>query len=151
VLRDHGVESDLFITQNDGTLMAVEYARKYPVFTIASGPTNSLRGAAFLSGLSDALVVDVGGTTTDVGILLKGFPRESTSAMEIGGVRTNFRMPDLISIGLGGGSLIRTDNGSCTVGPDSVGYKITSEALIFGGKTLTATDAAVAAGLADLG
>lgn len=151
VLQDHGVKADLFITQNDGTLMAVDYARKYPVFTIASGPTNSLRGAAFLSGMSDALVVDVGGTTTDVGILKQGFPRESTTAMEIGGVRTNFRMPDLIAIGLGGGSLVRREDETYRVGPDSVGYRITEDALIFGGKTLTATDIAVAAGLADLG
>ena len=151
VLQDHGVKADLFITQNDGTLMAVDYARKYPVFTIASGPTNSLRGAAFLSGMGDALVVDVGGTTTDVGILKQGFPRESTTAMEIGGVRTNFRMPDLIAIGLGGGSLVRREDETYRVGPDSVGYRITEDALIFGGKTLTATDIAVAAGLADLG
>jgi N-methylhydantoinase A/oxoprolinase/acetone carboxylase beta subunit len=101
--------------------------------------------------MSDALVVDVGGTTTDVGILKQGFPRESTTAMEIGGVRTNFRMPDLIAIGLGGGSLVRSKDGAIVVGPDSVGYKITEEALIFGGKTLTATDVAVAAGLTDLG
>jgi N-methylhydantoinase A/oxoprolinase/acetone carboxylase beta subunit len=151
VLRGHGIKADLFITQNDGTLMAVEYARKYPVLTIASGPTNSLRGAAFLSGLSDAIVVDVGGTTTDVGILTKGFPRESSSAVHVGGVRTNFRMPDLIAIGLGGGSLVKCSKGACTVGPESVGYRITQEALVFGGKILTATDIAVAAGLAELG
>jgi N-methylhydantoinase A/oxoprolinase/acetone carboxylase beta subunit len=101
--------------------------------------------------MGDALVVDVGGTTTDVGILKQGFPRESTTAMEIGGVRTNFRMPDLIAIGLGGGSLVRREDETYRVGPDSVGYRITEDALIFGGKTLTATDIAVAAGLADLG
>jgi len=151
VLRDHGIKADLFITQNDGTLMSVDYARRYPVFTIASGPTNSLRGAAFLSGLSDAIVVDVGGTTTDVGILKNGFPRESTTAVEIGGVKTNFRMPDLISIGLGGGSLVRYENGNLMVGPESVGYRIIEEALIFGGEKVTATDIAVASGLAELG
>jgi N-methylhydantoinase A/oxoprolinase/acetone carboxylase beta subunit len=151
VLKDHGIHTDLFITQNDGTLMSVDYACKYPVFTIASGPTNSLRGAAFLSGLSDAIVVDVGGTTTDVGILKSGFPRESTTVFEIGGVRTNFRMPDLIAIGLGGGSLVKNDKGSVTVGPESVGYRITEEALVFGGNTLTATDCAVSSGLATLG
>ena len=151
VLKEHGIHTDLFITQNDGTLMSVDYACKYPVFTIASGPTNSLRGAAFLSGLSDAIVVDVGGTTTDVGILKNGFPRESTTVIEIGGVRTNFRMPDLIAIGLGGGSLVKQDGDSVTVGPESVGYRITQEALVFGGKTLTATDCAVATGLAGLG
>jgi N-methylhydantoinase A/oxoprolinase/acetone carboxylase beta subunit len=151
VLKDHGIHTDLFITQNDGTLMSVDYACTYPVFTIASGPTNSLRGAAFLSGLSDAIVVDVGGTTTDVGILKNGFPRESTTVIELGGVRTNFRMPDLIAIGLGGGSRVEKKGASVNVGPESVGYRITQEALVFGGNTLTATDCAVAAGLAHIG
>ncbi len=153
VLKQHGIHAELFITQNDGTLMSIEYAKKYPVLTIASGPTNSLRGAAFLSGLKEAIVVDVGGTTTDVGILTRGFPRESSSAVEIGGVRTNFRMPDLVSIGLGGGSLItaKEGNGSVSVGPESVGYRITREALVFGGTTITATDIAVAAGMANIG
>ena len=77
------------------------------MLTFASGPTNSMRGAAFLSGVSDAIVVDIGGTTSDVGVLHHGFPREAAVAVEIGGVRTNFRMPDVFSIGLGGGSLVR--------------------------------------------
>jgi N-methylhydantoinase A/oxoprolinase/acetone carboxylase beta subunit len=151
ILQNFRVNADLFITQNDGTLMSVDYARKYPVFTIASGPTNSLRGAAFLSGLTDCLVIDVGGTTTDVGLLRHGFPRESTMAVEIGGVRTNFRMPDLISIGLGGGSWVQSVPSGVKVGPNSVGYNITKEALVFGGSTLTATDVAVAEGKYDLG
>ncbi len=150
-LGKHGISADLFITQNDGTLMSVEYAMRYPVLTVASGPTNSLRGAAYLSGISDGIVVDVGGTTTDVGVLSKGFPRESSAAADVGGVRTNFRMPDLISIGLGGGSLVHLESTPITVGPRSVGYRIGSEALVFGGSTLTASDIAVAAGLADMG
>jgi N-methylhydantoinase A/oxoprolinase/acetone carboxylase beta subunit len=151
VLAGHGIRAELFITQNDGTLMSIEYARRYPVLTIASGPTNSLRGAAFLSGLKNAIVVDVGGTTTDVGVLTGGFPRESSSAVQMGGVRTNFRMPDLVSIGLGGGSLVDLGRTPPVVGPRSVGFRITTEALVFGGKTLTATDAAVAGGRASLG
>lgn len=153
VLARHGVSADLFITQNDGTLMAIEYAKRYPVLTIASGPTNSLRGAAFLSGESDAIVVDIGGTTSDVGVLKKSFPRESGSAVEIGGVKTNFRMPDLVAVGLGGGSIVREDGASdrVQIGPDSVGFRINTEALVFGGSTLTATDIAVDAGMAELG
>ncbi len=150
-LAKRGVKAELFITQNDGTLMSIEYAKRYPVLTIASGPTNSLRGAAYLSKTLDAVVVDVGGTTTDIGVLRKGFPRESSSAVEMGGVRTNFRMPDLVSIGLGGGSLVDPDADPVSVGPRSVGYRIVSEALVFGGRTLTASDVAVAAGLANLG
>jgi N-methylhydantoinase A/oxoprolinase/acetone carboxylase beta subunit len=94
-------------------------------------------------------VVDVGGTSTDVGQLRRGFPREANSVVEIGEVRTLFRMPDLLSIGLGGGSIVRQE--PLRLGPDSVGYRLRDEALVFGGATLTATDAAVAAGVATIG
>ena len=115
---------------------------RYPVLAFASGPTNSMRGAAFLSGMADALVADVGGTTTDIGCIVGGFPREANNAVEVGGVRTLFRMPDLLSIGLGGGSIV-SDAGR-SVGPSSVGYRIGKEALVFGGPVLTATDVGVA-------
>ena len=130
----------VYLGQNDGTLMSVDYAKRYPIFTIACGPTNSIRGASFLTQEKDAVVVDIGGTTTD----------ESMVAVEIGDVRTNFRMPDLVSVGLGGGSLVRQlEDGSMTVGPDSVGYLVTKKARCFGGDTLTATDIVVAKGLAE--
>ncbi|MBE0069779.1 hydantoinase/oxoprolinase N-terminal domain-containing protein [Thermoanaerobacterium thermosaccharolyticum] len=149
--REGIINAKIFLCQNDGTLMSREYAMRYPILTIACGPTNSIRGAAFLSNFDNAMVLDVGGTTSDVGILNQGFPRESSIAVEIGGVRTNFRMPDLISIGLGGGTIIREDNGEIKIGPNSVGYRITEEALVFGGKTITATDIIVRLGLADIG
>jgi N-methylhydantoinase A/oxoprolinase/acetone carboxylase beta subunit len=145
------ISAPFYISQNDGTLMTAEFAEQYPVLTFASGPTNSMRGAAFLSGVGDAVVVDVGGTTSDVGVLKNGFPREASTEVEIGSVRTNFRMPDIVSFGLGGGSIVRQDDGEITVGPDSVGYELTSRGLVFGGDTLTATDIAVAAGRADVG
>ena len=103
------ITAPFYISQNDGTLMNADFATDYPVLTFASGPTNSMRGAAFLSGLKDAIVIDVGGTTTDVGVLQHGFPRVAALAVSIGGVRTNFRMPDTLSIGLGGGSLVQTE------------------------------------------
>jgi N-methylhydantoinase A/oxoprolinase/acetone carboxylase beta subunit len=148
-IAELGITAPLYLTQNDGTLMSADFAEQYPVLTFASGPTNSMRGAAFLSGLQDAMVVDVGGTTSDVGALTHGFPREASVAVDIGGVRTNFRMPDVLSFGLGGGSLVKDD--PLRVGPQSVGYRITKEALVFGGDTLTTTDVAVAAGVADIG
>jgi N-methylhydantoinase A/oxoprolinase/acetone carboxylase beta subunit len=148
-LLELGIAAPVFLSQNDGTLMAADFARRYPVLTFASGPTNSMRGAAYLSGLRDAVVVDVGGTTADVGVLTAGFPREASLAVSVGGVRTNFRMPDLLSIGLGGGSIVR--DGPLRIGPDSVGYRLTQEAIVFGGTTFTATDAAVAAGAASIG
>jgi N-methylhydantoinase A/oxoprolinase/acetone carboxylase beta subunit len=146
-----GIKGRFFLTQNDGTLMDAAFAERFPVLTFASGPTNSMRGAAFLSGVKDAIVVDIGGTTSDVGSLTKGFPRQATVAVEVGGVRTNFRMPDVFSIGLGGGSLVVDGDKGVTVGPRSVGYRIITEALIFGGQTLTTSDIIVAAGKADLG
>lgn len=150
-LAELGITAPVYLSQNDGTLMAVDYAERYPVATFASGPTNSMRGAAFLSGIGDCAVVDVGGTTSDVGVLQHGFPREASVAVEIGGVRTNFRMPDVFSMGLGGGSIVRRDGGALTIGPDSVGYELTERALVFGGDTLTATDIAVSGGLAAIG
>ena len=149
-LAHHGIDAPFYISQNDGSLMSAAAVEQYPVLTFASGPTNSMRGAAYLSDAKDAVVVDIGGTTTDIGVLTNGFPRESAIASDVGGVRTNFRMPDIISLGLGGGSLIHHD-GPMAVGPDSVGYRLAEQSLVFGGETLTATDIAVAAGQADIG
>jgi N-methylhydantoinase A/oxoprolinase/acetone carboxylase beta subunit len=145
-LRENGIQADSYITQNDGTLMTSAQALEMPVLSLGSGPTNSMRGACSLAGLSDAIVVDVGGTSTDVGILVDGFPRESAAAVYVGGVRTNFRMPDLISMGLGGGTIVRADRTGVSVGPDSVGYRVTQEALVSGGDTLTLSDISVAGG-----
>ena len=147
----------VFITQNDGTILLASAASKLPIRTFSSGPTNSMRGAAFLTqnGTQESMmVVDIGGTTTDVGLLLaNGFPRQAAAFSEISGVRTNFSYPDVRSIGLGGGSIVRkSHDGTLTVGPDSVGYRLTEEALVFGGKTPTATDYTVLAGpKADIG
>jgi N-methylhydantoinase A/oxoprolinase/acetone carboxylase beta subunit len=143
------VPSALFISQNDGTVMRAEQASELPVFTLASGPTNSLRGAARLTGVDDAIVCDVGGTTTDVGRLRTGYPQLAGLDLEVAGVRTNFRMPDLCSVGVGGGSLVDASTG--VVGPRSVGFALTAEALVFGGPTLTLTDVAVAAGRVAIG
>ncbi|TCO44715.1 hydantoinase/oxoprolinase N-terminal domain-containing protein [Actinocrispum wychmicini] len=146
-LRGAGITAPLLLSQNDGTVMDVEYARRFPVATFASGPTNSMRGAAFLAGLADCAVVDVGGTTADIGIVSDGFPRETGAVTELAGVRTNFRMPDLHSLGIGGGTLVRGN----AFGPDSVGYELTERAIVFGGTELTLTDLAVAAGMIELG
>jgi N-methylhydantoinase A/oxoprolinase/acetone carboxylase beta subunit len=146
-----GLECPLYLSQNDGTLMDAERAQRFPVLSFASGPTNSMRGAAFLSGHQNAIVLDVGGTTTDVGLLQSGFPRQASTTVDIGGVRTNFRMPDVFSIGLGGGSIVRERDGLPEVGPQSVGYEIAHRARVFGGDVLTATDIAVAAKRAVVG
>ena len=149
-LADAGFDpgTRFFLTQNDGTLLDIETASRLPVLTFASGPTNSMRGAALLGGIADGLVVDVGGTTADFGALVSGYPRQANAAVQVGGVRTLFQLPDLLSIGLGGGSRVRRPGGDgpMTIGPDSVGQRLTTEALAFGGAVATVTDAAIAAG-----
>ncbi|KAJ4197675.1 hypothetical protein NW755_000372 [Fusarium falciforme] len=147
-IRRLGMKCPIFISQNDGTVLSGDLAARLPIRTFSSGPTNSMRGAAFLvqGELNEAMmVVDIGGTTTDVGLLLEtGFPRQQAAYNDLSGVRMNFSCPDIKSIGLGGGSIVRKDSG-VSVGPDSVGYKLTQEAVVFGGKVLTSTDCAVLA------
>ncbi|KAK4200048.1 hypothetical protein QBC40DRAFT_201403 [Triangularia verruculosa] len=154
-VRQLGINCPVFITQNDGTVLSGEMATRFPIKTFSSGPTNSMRGAAFLvhgdnKGQGDdqgdaMMVVDIGGTTTDVGLLLpNGFPRQQAAYSDFSGVRMNFSCPDVKSIGLGGGSIVRKGD-YLSVGPDSVGYLLASESLVFGGRTLTTTDCAVAA------
>lgn len=160
-MGDLKLNCPLFLTQNDGTLIDAAGAAQLPIKTFASGPTNSLIGASFLQDRSaskdldgkQVLVVDIGGTTSDICALLpSGFPRKAANFVEVGGVRTAFSMPEVYSIGLGGGSRVHVDDtGKVTVGPDSVGYKLQQEALVFGGTTLTATDIMVAAGSASIG
>jgi N-methylhydantoinase A/oxoprolinase/acetone carboxylase beta subunit len=146
-----GITAPIYLSQNDGTLISTEYATRFPIVTCSAGPTNSIRGAAFLTGMDDAIVIDVGGTTSDFGFLVRGFPRETATTHLTGGVRTNFRMPDVLSIALGGGTLVRFDAGTPRLGPDSVGYQLGERALVFGGQELTATDIAVRAGQASIG
>ena len=150
-LGAEGIRARSYLSQNDGTLMSVEYGLRYPIRTVACGPTNSMRGAAFLSGVDDAVVVDVGGTSTDIGALRGGFPLESSAAVEFGGVRTNFRMPDLVTLAMGGGSRVRIGSRGVRIGPDSVGFELDRAAKVFGGDTLTLTDVAVSRGVCSIG
>lgn len=142
-VKAHGIAAQLYIGQNDGTLMTLESAKRFPVLTIASGPTNSIRGAGALSGVKNGIVIDVGGTTSDAGVLVNQFPRESAIAANVGGVKTNFRMPDVVAIGLGGGTIITHEDEGLKIGPESVGYRIKEKALAFGGNTYTLSDYAL--------
>lgn len=140
-----GLSAPLYVSHNDGTLMNGPQVSEFPIFACAAGPTNSIRGAAFLTGLQDAIVVDVGGTTTDVGILAKGLARESSTAIDLGGVKTNFSMPDVLSVALGGGTIVAQEESQTpSLSKESVGYELTTRARVFGGETLTTTDVAVA-------
>lgn len=154
-----GLDCPLFLTQNDGTIMTLEAACATPIKTFSSGATNSLTGAIFLSGIhkpdsginletSQVIMCDIGGTSSDFAALSpSGFPRQSPAIVKVGGVRTDFSMPEVLSIGLGGGSRVHErEDGGVTLGPDSVGFRLPIEARCFGGSTLTATDVVVASG-----
>lgn len=87
----------LYITQNDGTLIDAASAARMPIRTFSSGATNSMRGAAYLAGKeltesgTSSIVIDIGGTTSDVGVLLKsGFPRQASAYVTVAGVKVNY-------------------------------------------------------------
>ena len=101
---------------------------------------NVLKKAISTGKVKNAIVLDVGGTTSDLGVLYNGFPRESSIPVTIGGVHTNFRMPDVLTIGLAGGTCVKGEKDNIKIGPESVGYRITEDAIIFGGDTLTLSD-----------
>lgn len=142
-----GIDCPLFVVQNDGSVMSSDFAIDYPIFTVASGPAASVRGAVHLSGITNGVVVDVGGTSTDVGYIVDGFPRESAITVSIGGVKTNIRCPDLLSIALGGGTIIKSRGSEVLgIGPESTGYNLVHLGRSFGGPMLTVHDVAVARG-----
>ncbi len=146
VCREQHLECPLFITQNNGTIIDLQTALRCPILTISAGPTNSFIGASRLSGLTDLIVVDIGGTSTDIGLIKNGFPRRSLNTSQIGGVKLNFPMPDVFSLALGGGSHLSISENQITIGPKSVGKDIAIRAICFGGSIFTFTDAAVACG-----
>ncbi|EED14116.1 conserved hypothetical protein [Talaromyces stipitatus ATCC 10500] len=151
----------LYLTQNDGSVLSAEEAIGRPIRTFNSGPTNSIRGGEFLwraagkangkeqQNRTDPLVViDIGGTTSDSGLLLSnGLPQMSSIAGLVGGVLTNFALPAVESIGLGGGSIVRETDGELTIGPDSVALELLQKAKLFGGEYLTSTDIVAASNI----
>ncbi|CAF4709260.1 unnamed protein product [Rotaria sp. Silwood1] len=130
----------LFLTQNNGTLLSIDQCIRFPVLTFASGSTNSMIGAAHLTGIQNGIVIDVGGTSTDIGVIANGRPRQTFAKVYlVDDIRVNMSMPDVLSLPLGGGTIIHVDEdtGSICVGPDSVGYQLVTHALAFGGQTIT--------------
>lgn len=135
----------IFFAQNDGTVASSDFVERFPIFTVIAPISNSIRGAYVLTGIPNAIVVDTGGTTSNIGALVNGYPREALE-IEIGGVRTNIRAPDLVAVGLAGGSIVKINGDHIEVGPLSVGYRLIEEGVAWGGRTLTATDIALAKG-----
>lgn len=145
-LHRQGLSCSVHLTQNNGTLLSLEHALVYPIKTIAAGPTNSCIGAAKLAQTSNAIIIDIGGTSTDVGIVRDGFVRRASCNTTIGGITLNCAMPDIVSIALGGGSYVHVDEHACTIGPLSSGNSVLREARSCGGNKDTLFDVALAHG-----
>ncbi len=107
-----GIRAPLMVVRGNGALMAAAEARRRPVETVLSGPAASAVGATFLTGLADAVVADIGGTTTDVGIVAGGLPEIDPLGASVGGHRTMVEAIRMATIGLGGDSEVRIDDES---------------------------------------
>lgn len=103
-LDELGISAPVMVVRGDGSLVSAAFVRERPIETILSGPAASIVGAAHLSGLQSAVVSDIGGTTTDVGVLLDGAPRVDSEGATVGGHRTMVSAVAMHTIGLGGDS-----------------------------------------------
>jgi N-methylhydantoinase A/oxoprolinase/acetone carboxylase beta subunit len=145
-LEQMNIHAQLWLTENNGSLLSLDEAIHFPIKTIGAGPTNSFIGASKLCGIQEAIVVDMGGTSTDIGIVEGGYARSSLQAAAIGGISLHFSMPDMISLAIGGGSHVQFQGASFQVGPQSVARQLKNLSKVFGGPTLTLTDVGVAFG-----
>ncbi|HNX47430.1 MAG TPA: hydantoinase/oxoprolinase family protein [Methanomassiliicoccales archaeon] len=120
-LKERGVDATILVFKGDGTLMNIEKARERPVETILSGPAASLMGGKLLCKKDNFIVVDIGGTSTDIAYLDDGFPRISKEGATVGHWRTRVRAIDIWTVGLGGDSHVVSDQrGNFKVGPERV-------------------------------
>jgi N-methylhydantoinase A len=142
-LGEKGLLTSIRILKPDGGNMKFDASINCPGQTILSGPAASVMGALpYASKTSESLVLDIGGTTTDMAILIKGVPLLDPLGVELGGFKTLIRAMDTHSIGLGGDSLIRIVNGQIIIGPERRG-----QAMAFGGPAPTPTDALLVLGI----
>jgi N-methylhydantoinase A/oxoprolinase/acetone carboxylase beta subunit len=101
------IDAPLMVVRGDGTLMSDELAARSPVETIHSGPAASAIGGRFISGLDDALVLDIGGTTTDIALVRDGQVAISEQGASVSDYKTAVKAANLLSIGIGGDSHIK--------------------------------------------
>ena len=123
VLKEFQIDAPLLVVRGDGTLMSVREAQRRPVETILSGPAASILGARFLTRTDDGLVVDMGGTTTDMAILKHGRVEIDPDGAQVGEWKTQVEAARIRTTGLGGDSIVRTDDGTINglqVGPQRV-------------------------------
>ncbi|MCY7405287.1 MAG: hydantoinase/oxoprolinase family protein [Cryobacterium sp.] len=148
-LRAYKVKNPLLIYRNDGASSRV--AKSVALKTYSSGPRGGLEGTRALAeayGLDNVLMIDVGGTTTDVGTV-----SNRTIAVDrrgsIQGVDISYEMSDVRSTGVGGSSIIAVRDGEITVGPESVGAAPGPACFGFGGTSATITDVNLLLGVLD--
>jgi len=120
VLRKKCIKAPIMVLKGDGTLMSSMMAKDRPVETILSGPAASVAGAKFLTGLNNATVVDIGGTTTDTAQLIDGAVEVCENGARVGGFATHVKALNMRTIGLGGDSLIRWHKNKLLLGPKRV-------------------------------
>jgi N-methylhydantoinase A/oxoprolinase/acetone carboxylase beta subunit len=121
ILAEKGIHASLMVVQGDGSLIDAEMALRQPVQTILSGPAASVVGARYLSGEDDVLVVDMGGTTSDIALLQGGRPVLNLDGATVGGWRTMVEAVAVYTFGLGGDSEVRLDEAEqLVVGPRRV-------------------------------
>ncbi len=108
-LEEQGISAPLMIVKGDGSIATAEAVAKRPIETILSGPAASVIGAKFLSGLSDFAISDIGGTTTDVAIVKRGWPSLCEKGSVVAGYRTLVHAIDMQTVGLGGDSEVEID------------------------------------------
>lgn len=123
VLSEFDIQKPLMVVRGDGTVMSAQEARRRPVETLLSGPAASILGAKFLSGLNDGLVVDMGGTTTDMAILKNGKVEIDPEGARVGRWKTHVEAARIQTCGLGGDSIIWTGDGTMhdlRTGPERV-------------------------------
>lgn len=109
VLQERGITAPLMVVKGDGHLVSDAVAIERPIETILSGPAASITGARYLSGADNGIVVDMGGTTTDIAILRNGAPEVKDDGAVVGEWRTSIRAADIRTSGLGGDSHIILD------------------------------------------
>jgi len=119
-LRSLGIRAPVMVVKGDGSLMSTTVARQRPIETILSGPAASVAGAVRLTGSSNALVVDMGGTTSDTAHVLGGHVTTCEEGARVGGWKTHVKALDMRTVGLGGDSLISFERTALHVGPSRV-------------------------------
>lgn len=122
VLAQHRIDAPLVVVRGDGSLMTEAMARERPIETILSGPAASAVGGYVLSHQESALVVDMGGTTTDIALLMNGRPKTDPRGATVGAWRTCVSAADIWTAGLGGDSqlTLAPKNGHIHIGPRRV-------------------------------